>query len=816
MHSFALLLAVLLTAQAPVEDVQVRGNIAVPVNTIKARIQTKAGDTYDARTIQRDIRSIWALEAFEDIRVTEEAGPAGGKLLVFEVVEKPRIRSVDYKGLSSITQSDILKALSQSKATLAQGGFYDDVRTHRAAAIIKALLAEKGRQQAKVEITRDIVPTNSAVVTFKVDEGPKTKVGKIEFEGNTVFSDSALRGVMQMVKESSWLTSLSGKDGYHREKLALDVNSVRSFYAEHGFVRVSVGEPRVETRPTRIHRLLPIPFWPKTVDRVSVKLKIDEDDQYRLGRVTISGATVFPADRLRADMGLREGDIYNESLLREGFRRLKERYGRRGYLNFTPSPKYSFDETQKVVNLDIRLDEDQQFSTHRIAFAGNTTTRDKVIRREIRLKEGEVFDSVLWDRSLMALNQVGYFEEVRPEDAKVDFHPTEPRADILLKVKEKNRSAINFSGGASGASGSFLGFNYSTNNFLGFGETLNLNLQGGTRQSNIVLNFTEPYVADRPLALGFSVFHSNYRFDGDSNLFGLSEESRNYRQKRSGFNLSAGYPIKTFHRLGLTFDLNNAEAYGVNSATRDYFAAGGEFGVDRTRKFTPSYSYSTVNSAYFPTGGQSLTASLEYAGGFLGGNTNYTRPHLEYKVFKSHTERKNVFAFRFTGSHVRGFSGRPVPFYERFYPGGEYDIRGFDFGSLGPLAFTGSDPTTDSIVQVGGDTQAVVNLEYRVPLFNRMVTLTPFVDAGNAWVTNKKELPLGSAARFLPGTNSGIRVSTGVELGFTLPVLNIPLRTIFAWNPKRLDREFIGPNTGSPVGLREDGWNFKIGFGKTF
>jgi outer membrane protein insertion porin family len=580
-----------------------------------------------------------------------------------------------------------------------------------------------------------------------------------------------------------------------------------------------------------------------------------------VGEVRVTGSKAIPPETVALGLGLKTGDVYNEGALRDSFESLKKLYGEGGYINFIPTPQQQFDEEKKLVNLYIDVDEGKQYFVNRINFSGNTTTRDKVIRREVPLFEGYQFNSRYWDMARMKLNQLGYFEEIKEEDAKVEPNPSEPEVDVTLKVQEKSRNTIGFSGGVSGIGGSFLGGNYETNNFLGFGETLTVNVMGGTRQSNVTLGFSEPYFLDRPLSLGFTLFHSNYKYDQARELYGLNpddlpsglgfENRLNYQQKRSGFNIYGSHPFKIWSRIGLTFQLDNSETDAVNAATQDYFesilTSEGQtyasntqsFGVYRTRKLVPSFSYSTVDNPYYPTRGKSASFTFEYNGGFLGGNTNYFRPTAEFRYFKPHTRRQNVIAVRLLTSHVRGFGGTAVPFYERFFPGGDFDIRGFDFRSLGPISFlTRSvdkiDPETggvtsapfDDLVYVGGDTQAILNVEYRIPIIGRTVSLSPFMDIGNAWVINKDELTRvvvdfdgvvrQESASFLPGTNSSVRMSTGVEFGITLPVLNAPFRIILAWNPKRIDRVYTGPMTGLPFALREDKRGFKFTVGKTF
>jgi len=512
---------------------------------------------------------------------------------------------------------------------------------------------------------------------------------------------------------------------------------------------------------------------------------------------------------------------------------LKMMYGDRGYINFTPIPQQNFNEEKKLINLTVNIDEDHKFYVNRISFSGNTTTRDKVIRRELLIEEGDVFSSALWDKSLLKLNQLGYFEELRNLDAEMKLNPADNSVDINLKVKEKDGNRIGFNGGLSGASGGFLGVSYSTNNFLGLGENMSVNLQSGTRQSNYEFSFTEPYLLSQPLATSFSLFSTSYRY----NQSGL-----NFDQARKGFNLSTTRPFRTFHRFGMTYQLDNSRTSSVDPATQEFFSTltTGDQNASSyfARRLITSYSFNSINNPFKPTKGHSFTTSLESAGGLLGGNVNFYRPSFEFKTFKPVNHGRNTIAMRFSGSYVQAFPNKSVPFYERFFMGGDYDLRGFDFRSVGPIAFisrtrdavnasTGEVVKVpfDDIVHVGGDTQALFNFEYRIPIA-KLITLAPFVDVGNSWVLNSKALSrqvtdsLGQVSlqniNFLSGTNSGLRVSTGLELQITMPIINLPLRLIFALNPSRIDRTFIGPSAGTPVSVQQPFQGFRFSIGKTF
>jgi len=599
MMVFTVLLALVFTGMEPqtlqtpdpnrIEEVRVAGNRRIPSDTIKYNLQTKPNDQFNPNVIRRDIKTLYALGHFDDIRVEEDQGKTG-KIIIFRVREKKLIRSVKYEGLKSITNSEVLEKLRDKKASISQESPYDPTKIRKAETILKMMLAEKGHQDATVEATTEDIPPNSIAVTFKVDEGPKIRIQQIGIEGNKVFSDGQVKKAMKLIKEASPLTAFTSKDTYFDLKLADDITRIRMLYAEQGYVRANVLDPVVETKPKKLMRTLPfirppfpwgipLPFWKKTLDRYYITIKIEENDQYRVGDVKVTGAKQYNESVIKAVLGLVPGEVFNEERLRKSFENLKKLYGARGYINFTAVPVQDFDETKKLVNLNINVDEDRQFYVSRIAFSGNTTTRDKVIRREVMVEEGQVFNSSLWDMSLQRLNQLGYFEEIKQEDAEVKPNPTQPQVDINLKVKERGRNSIGFNGGVSGIGGSFMGISYETNNFLGFGETLGVTLQGGTRQSQYMFSFTEPYLFDRPLTAGFSLFKSSFRYDQAREFFGLDpsklpqglgfENRLNFEQKGSGFNLFGSYPFKIWNRFGLNFGINHSVTSEINVGTKE-------------------------------------------------------------------------------------------------------------------------------------------------------------------------------------------------------------------------------------------------------
>src|SRR5438034_1898512 len=843
-----------------IEEIRVSGNLRIPKETIKYNLQTREGNQLDRNTVRRDIKALYALGLFDDIRVEEGDGKTG-KIVTFIVKERKLIGTVKYEGIKSVSSSEITDALKPHKAGVNQESPYDPTRIQKAAAVIKMLLAERGHKDATVTATTEDIPPGAIGITFKVDEGPKIRIQKITIQENKALSSRQIKNAMKMVKESNPLTVFTRKDTYFDLKLADDIARIRMLYAEHGYVRVNMVEPIVETKPHKVIRTLPlvrppfpwgipIPFWTKTLDRYYITIKIEENNQYRVGNVKVTGARLFSETAIKEMLDMNSGEVFNEERLRKGIENLKKQYGSQGYINFIAVPVQGFDEANKLINLNINIEEDRRFYVNRISFTGNTTTRDRVIRREIMVNEGEVFSSTLWDTSMQRLNQLGYFDPIRPEDVELKPRATEPEVDINLKIKEKNRNQIGFSGGVSGIGGGFLGINYENNNFMGLGETLGVTLQGGTRQSLYQFSFTQPYLFDRPLTAGFTVFDTSLRFDQATEVFGLNpsqlpagsglQNALNFQQKSLGFNVFTSYPFKIWNRAGLNFGMNHSETSEINPATGDFFNAvitrnnqsltspssGTNFADFYAHTLIPSFTFNhTQGNPTLPPGVSSISTTLEYTGGLLGGNVNYYRPTLDFRHFHPMNHGRNVLAVRLLASFVHGFQGTAVPYYQRFFAGGDFDIRGFDFRALSPIAFITRNGI-DDIVYVGGDTQGVANLEYRIPVAGRVLTLAPFFDLGNAWILKKDQLTrqiINSQGKLvkvpvmlLPGTNSSIRTSTGMELQILLPVINVPFRVIYAINPNRLDRNFVGPTTGVPFGIHEKFNEFKFTIGRTF
>jgi len=783
-----------------IETVEFRGTKRVPQDSLKVLILTKTGDVYNEETLRRDFMALWNTGRFDDIRLEQEAGRTG-LIIRFVVVERRVIRSIEYPGAKSVTVSEILDRFKERKVGLSVESQYDPNKVQHAAVVLKEFLAERGRQYATVDPQIEQIPPSSLKVSFVVNEGPKVKVGDITIEGNQAKKDKWVINAMKNSKpigvpHSIVLENLFAKT-YDRAKLDEDKERVRQAYQDAGYFQAKTLEETVDIQH-KGGKGWRLPLIKMNLPGISadIHLPVEEGRLYHLRQMNFQGVKLFrtPEVLMKPLFGMTTGDIFSTERLRKGIENMRKLYGKFGYIDFVPEPNFDIVPDSDQIDLTLTADEGKQFFIRRIDFSGNTTTRDKVIRREILLDEGDMFNTELWDYSILRLNQLGYFEMLKKEEAAdIKRNPQSNTVDITLKVKERGKNSIGLNGGVSGIAGSFIGFNYSTNNFLGLGETLSLESQLGTRMRDVSVGFTEPYFLDRPLQLGFVVYLRHFNFDqgreasilSGTNLIPLynqlgSQNLLNYNQNSRGFSVSASYPLKrSFARLGITYGLDHSNIVTETTAAQNYFQYINFTGVAgpnsltgiKTSHITTSYTYNTVNHPITPTAGRSVFFSVDFAGSILGGNVNTIRPSVDFKYFKQAPwHRSHILAFHALSSMITGYGGKLIPPYSRTYIGGEQDIRGFEIWSVSPIGFTASsaavnilndDGTTRTqkvinngvissvpvtmniptyqLITPGGDFQTVGNFEYRIPIVGPVV-LALFTDAGTNRILRPSQL----------------------------------------------------------------------------
>jgi outer membrane protein insertion porin family len=787
---WALGMALALLSAAPgwaqtdvISEINITGNRRIPNERIRAAIFTHAGDIYDPAALERDFNALWNTGYFEDIRFTREETPKGGWRLVIQVKEKPTIREINYVGLSSVSTSDVLDRFKEAKVGLSVESQYDPTKVKKAEVTIKGLLGEHGRQFSTIRTEVRQIPPAAVGITFVVKEGPKVKVGKIKFEGNKNVKTRVLRYAMKNLRPIGIPHSIFLEDVFARTydatKLDEDTERVRNEYQNRGYFKVIVDQPKTQIHDTG-HTGAHVPLLQGGAGKsVDITMPIEEGDRYTLGGITFkNNKAVQNVKALRAIFPIKDGDTFSKEKVAKGLENLRKAYGELGYINFTSIPETRFDDEKKLIFLDIDVDEGKQFYVRRIEFQGNTTTRDKVIRREVALEEGNIYNSRLWELSLLRLNQLGYFDQLKPDDPNTTIRQLDEKdglVDLTLKVHEKGKNSVGLNGGVSGLEGAFVGINYATNNFLGLGETLSVQASVGNLAKSIRFGFTQPYMFDRPLQFGFNVYYTKTKYDQARQLSIFSGQNlnlpnavlqnlQNYTQASAGFTLSLSYPMRrSFKRVGVTYSFDRSSLLALSNASKNLFeflAFRGISGPNAlegiiTSKIFPNFSFNTIDSPISPHHGHQFTVGAEIAG--LGGTVRSVRPIVQYKKFIPVQKRRNALGFNMQGSFISGFGGLVAPPFQRSYMGGENDLRGFDIRSVSPVAFlpsvgaiTLTDPTTgpvpkdplnpragnvtipipiDQITFPGGDFSLVTNFEYRITIYGP-VALAPFVDAG--------------------------------------------------------------------------------------
>ena len=829
-----------------IDSIRVIGNRRIPKETVLARLFTHPGDAYDPISIERDFNSLWNTGYFENLRIEREDSEKGIILDVF-VKEKPTIREINYKGLNAVSQSDVLDRFKKEKVGLTVESQYDAAKILRATTVLKDILSEHGHQFAVVKLDIKDIPPASVQVNFNIKEGPTVKVGNIKFVGNQHLSGLILRRSMKNLKPIGIPYSIIFEDifpqTFDASKLEEDTERVRLAYRDKGYANAAIEEPKTQIRDQG--GLNWFTFRPNKGKRIDILMPVEEGARYRLGTITFTGnKAVSNTKALRATFALKDGDWFNATLIQKGLENLKKAYGQLGYINFGAIPKPVYDE-------------------------------EKVIRRELMLDEGSVYNSQLWEYSLLRLNQLEYFEALKvDQDSEAHQDAEAGTVDLLLKVKEKGKNSIGLNGGVSGLSGAFLGVNYQTNNFLGLGETLSLQGNLGNVARTFMFGFSQPYLRNRPINLGFQLFNSKQDYNASKNYqtsTGLSANlssaqqslTQNYNQASTGLTFSLSYPLKrhAFQRVGMTYKIDKSTITAFSTASQTFFQTisfrSGIQGsnalagiVNSSASF--SYIYNTINNPLRPRSGKEYTAVFQVAG--LGGNVRYISPLVAYKRFMPMhylipaANGRNVLGLRAQLGYVQGFGGDVAPPNNRFYTGGEGDLRGFDIRGATPYGYVpnrvnvqltnpdGScvprDPTNPQLNQclqiplpvygiasIGGDTSLTTNAEYRIPIAGP-VMISFFDDFGIDVALNKgqlKQSPEGFASLTAPlygcpvfnngacqggipgsqvgfrqdirpisGTNFVPRMSLGSEISVIMPIINAPFRLYYAYNPLRL------------------------------
>ncbi len=708
--------------------------------------------------VREDFRRLWATRFLDDlaIEVHDYTFTNGtiGKVVVFHLEERQRVKIIDYDGATRVARTDINDRLKEKGDELRLDSFLDRGALTRVAATVRELYAEKGFKFADVKTSVGELAGGPklAHVTFTIDEGPRVAIRDVEFVGNRVFSDDRLAGVLKNNKPQGILSLVTGKGAFNEQRFEEDAQSLVDHYRNNGYITARIGQPELrvldDSRDGRTR-------W------VQLRMEVAEGPRYTVGDVAFEGNRVIPADALRPLFPVETGKTYSQEQVIKGLERARDAYGAAGYFEFTATPDLRpRSDGTNIVDVTFKVSEGEQYFVNRISFTGNALTRDAVIRREMGLLEGGVFNTEALKYSIRRINQLGFFKPLDEGAIEVTRTPgADNRVDVRIKVEEQNRNQLNFGAGASQYEGLFVNFSYTTANFLGRGESLTVAVQTGTRSRTYQLSFTEPFVFGRSLSAGSSLY--SRKLD-----YAVSGPQIDYSEVRSGFNLTAGVPIRRFARLFASYGyevIDTAMTDDLKSALRSGSTAT-PFLIDEGRftesSITPSIVHNTVDNPFAPRSGKRLTTSYQYLGGFLGGTSRFIKPEVEAVLYIP-VSRRTALGLRGNAGRIWNFSSRELPYYQRYFLGGETQICGVNVRTVGPM--------NENQVAIGGTKFVLFNAEYYFDILPQVRALA-FHDAGQAF-TDDQAFDLRQ-----------MRTSSGFELRVTLPVVNVPFRLIYAWN----------------------------------
>lgn len=689
----ALLIALVLAdqpAQADGEkiaEVVVRGNRRVEASAILGATAIKAGDTLDSDRTDADIRSIFKLGQFQEVQVSSEP-VTGGVVLVYSVIEKPIVRDIRFEGNNELKQDKLLEGLP-----VRRNGIFSQKDLDKAVAKLKKQYQDEGFYLVAVEPQIEQRSSTEYQVTFKVTEGKKIRISTITFEGNAAFSPRKLRGVME-TKEEWFMSWLTGAGTYKEEVLKNDALLVADHYMNNGYINVKVGEPTLKLAEDQ--------------ESLLVDISITEGDQFRIGEITFKGDILYPEKEIREKFKTESGEVFSRANLRADIGTLTDMTADKGYAFNNVNPQSKPDPEKKLVDLSFEVEKGELVRIERISIAGNSKTRDKVARRELRLMEGELYSATGFKRSKQNLMNTGYFEEANVATAKGSGSD---RLNVNVDLKEKATGAFTIGGGYSSLDGLIFQGSVSQSNFLGLGLKANASAAIGGKSNTYSVGLTDPYFLDSKWTLGMDIYRSE-------------RDYTDYSRRLTGGDIKAGYPITDF--IG-TFWMYKYEIKDIYDPDTYYVAANLQYpdsyplGKTTTSSIYGSITNNTTDFRFDPSSGMVNTFSVEYAG--LGGNNKYLREVLD-NTFYYPLWWKFVISTKVVVGAVQKV-GAPIPIDEKFYLGGIGTLRGYSARTVSPK-------TND--VYVGGEKEIFGNVEVKFPLLPEFgIKGVGFFDYGNAW-----------------------------------------------------------------------------------
>jgi outer membrane protein insertion porin family len=716
------------------QDVRVTGNVRVEDEGIRLHVKSRAGTLYDPAIVEQDVKAIFRMGYFDDVR----AELSSDGVLTYAVQEKPYVREVKIQGNSQLGKEKIETALGiVPRSVLDRGKVLEGIEK------VRKLYSDQGYVNARVEYAITTEPNNQAMVVVDVLEGARQLIKRIAFEGNNTFPESDLKDLMA-TKEESILSLFTNRGVLDRDVLTNDMAILSNHYLDHGYIDHKFHDPVVL----------------RARDGLEIVIRVHEGEQYRVGKVEIGGDLIEDGKETLKKVKITSGQIFRGSRLREDIAALADIYTNKGFAFAQVDPVTKVNAEDKNVDIALVITKGPPVYFNRVLVAGNHKTRDNVVRRELLATEQELFSSGKITQSRNALQRTGYFEDVQLTTKKTDQPDT---VDLHVDVKEGSTGTFSVGAGYSSGDGFIFNASVAEKNFFGRGQGVSGNFSIGTTRQDFIFSFTEPYLNESRLSLGFDAYNTTREYNA-------------FDERRIGFGVSTTYPLQyaslpffgfqsrapgsdelptsatptiwDYMRGGVSYDLTRETIGGIDPGAAPAIKA--EKGTSLTSAITPAITYDSRDHFFNPTEGAKSAFSIKTAG--LGGDNRFIKADLSgrwhYPLLKD-PNWGGAYVLSLGGSLGYGLGlvkrdtgQRDLPLFERYFLGGMNSVRGFAERSIGPKAVSCVDEdgneictTTDDVI--GGDKSALASVELTFPVLEQYgLRGVAFFDMGNAFNGN--------------------------------------------------------------------------------